>query len=74
MGGFIKNAAWRRLYRNGLFKILFRCIDRGNQSYSDFPTEIFQSVILCKRNNICLTQQQKPIACFIGFFQGNLQF
>ncbi len=57
-----------------LFDMLFGCIDRCNQGYSDFPAKIFQSVVFCGNNDICLIQQQQSVTCFVGFFQGNLQF
>ena len=50
--GFIKNAACR----NELFKILFRGVDWGDQSYSDFPAESFQPIIFCRREDICFSQ------------------
>ncbi len=56
-----------------LFDILFRCIDRCNQSYSDFPAKIFQPFKFSSWENVGFVQQQQPVTCFIGFFQGNLQ-
>ena len=52
----------------------FRCINRCNQSYPDFPTKIFQPFIFSSWNNVGFVQQQQPVTCFVGFFQGNLQF
>jgi hypothetical protein len=31
-----------------LFKFLFGCIDRSDQSYSDFPAESFQTIIFSR--------------------------
>ena len=39
------------LCRIGLFKILFRGVDWGDQSYSDFPAEIFLECVLILRNS-----------------------
>ena len=57
-----------------LLDILFRCIDRCNQGYSDFPAKIFQPFIFSSWRNVGFVQQQEPVTCCVGFFQCDLQF
>ena len=57
-----------------LLRIPLGGVDRGDQGDSDFPAEVFQSVVLLRGDGVGLYQQQKPITGLVGFLQRNLQF